>query len=127
MLEDEFEGELHKAAWGGRMGVGWSVSNINDRLILFSVVFWLLVFTVVCFRAGSPWSWSLAASLSDADFTSPAVLVIVAATAGGLFWLYKQNTNLQGPVSNRESTAQMPSFNLTARGFSGEPTMLRLS
>ena len=107
MLEDEFEGKLHKTAWVGRMGVRWSVSNINDRLILFFVAFWLLVFTVVCFSVVSSWSWCLAASLDDADFTQPGVIIVAALTAGGLFWLYKQKTNLRGSIPDWEATPQL--------------------
>lgn len=107
MLEDEFEGKLHKTAWVGRMGVRWSVSNINDRLILFFVAFWLLVFTVVCFSVVSSWSWCLAASMDDADFTQPGVIVVAALTAGGLFWLYKQKTNLRGSIPGWEATPQL--------------------
>ena len=107
MLEDEFEGKLHKTAWVGRMGVRWSVSNINDRLILFFVAFWLLVFIVVCLSVVSPWSWCVATSMADADFTQPAVIGVAAATAGGLFWLYNQKTNLRGSIPGWESTAQL--------------------
>lgn len=108
MLEDEFEGKLHKTAWVGRMGVRWSVSNINDRLIVFFVAFWLLVFIVVCFSAVTPWSSCLATSMSSADFTQPAVLVVGAATAGGMIWLYKQKTNLCGARPDWESIDQLP-------------------
>jgi len=113
MLEDEFEGKLHKTAWVGRMGVRWSVSNINDRLILFFVAFWLLVFTVVCFSVGSPLSWCLAASMNNADFTPPAIIGVAAATAGGLFWLYKQKTNLRGSIPGWDSKAQLDEIQST--------------
>ena len=108
MLEDEFEGKLHKTAWVGHMGVRWSVSNINDRLILFFVAFWVLVFSIACFRAGSPWGRNLAVSLDVADFTPPGVIAIIGATAGGLLWLYKQKTNLRGSTPDWEATAQLP-------------------
>lgn len=107
MLEDEFEGKLHKTAWVGRMGVRWSVSNINDRLILFFVVFWLLVFTVVCFSAVPAWSFYLATSMPEADFTQPGIIVLALATAGGLFWLCKQKTNLRGSTPNWEIEPQL--------------------
>jgi hypothetical protein len=75
---------------------------------LFFVAFWLLVFTVVCLSVVSAWSWCLAASMEDAGFTQPAVIGVAAATAGGLFWLYKQKTNLRGSIPGWESTAKLP-------------------
>jgi len=108
MLEDEFEGKLHKTAWVGRMGVRWSVSNINDRLILFFVAFWLLVFTVVCANAMSPWSWCFAASPGTANFTQPVAIGIALATACGLLWLYKQKSNLRGSIPAWETIEELP-------------------
>ncbi|ANT48865.1 hypothetical protein [Mesorhizobium amorphae] len=119
MLEDEFEGKLHKTVWVGRMGVRWSVSNINDRLTLFFGVFWSLVFTVVCFSVVSRWTLRLATSLGEADFTQPAVIGVAVATAGGLFWLYKQKTNLRGSIPDWEAKPQLPKIQ------SDRPRLLR--
>lgn len=96
MLEDEFEGKLHKTAWVGRMGIRWSVSNINDRLILFFVAFWMLVLLAVCVSVIPVWSFRLATTWANADFTQPAVIFLVMATAGGVILLLKQKTNLRG-------------------------------
>ena len=96
MLEDEFEGKLHKTAWIGLMGVRWSVSNINDRLILFFVIFWLLVFVIVCDSAVPVWTCAFAPSLAKGDFNQPLVLVVVLTTVRGLFSLYRQKSNLRG-------------------------------
>jgi len=96
MLEDEFEGKLHKTAWVGRMGVRWSVSNINDRLIRFFVAFWLLVFVMVCASAVPVWTCTLAVSPATGDFTQPLVIVVAVVTAGGLLSLYAQKSNLRG-------------------------------
>jgi hypothetical protein len=107
MLEDEFEGKLHKTAWVGLMGVRWSVSNINDRLILFFASFWLLIFLVVCGSAVPVWSFCLAASMADADFEQPLVIAVAVATAGSLFWLYGQKTNLRGATPKWEPDPQL--------------------
>jgi hypothetical protein len=106
MLEDEFEGRLHKTAWVGEMGVRWSVSNINDRLILFFVAFWLLVFVIVCATAVPVWTVHLAHSKDQADLTQPGVIGLAAATAYGLRCLYKQKTNLRGSIPEWASEPQ---------------------
>ncbi len=41
MLEDEFEGRLHKTAYVGKDGIRWSVSGVNDRLAVCFVIFWI--------------------------------------------------------------------------------------
>lgn len=54
MLEDEFEGRLHKTAYVGKDGVSWSVSGINSRLAMCFFVFWLLVSLFTSILAVSP-------------------------------------------------------------------------
>lgn len=96
MLEDEFEGKLHKTAWVGRMGVRWSVSNINDRLLLSFVAFWTLIFAVVCHSTVPRWTIIRAASLSEADYAQPCVILVASVTIAGLIWLYRQKSRLFG-------------------------------
>lgn len=105
MLEDEFEGKLHKTAWIGEMGVRWSVSNINDRLILFFVAFWLLVFGVVSFTAVPDWSFCLTLTMSEMDFTQMGVIVLTLLSIAGLFWLYEQKSKLRGSKPSWEIEA----------------------
>jgi hypothetical protein len=105
MLEDEFEGKLHKTAWVGEMGVRWSVSNINDRLILFFVAFWLLVFGVVSFTAVPDWSFCFTLSKSEMDFTQMGVIILTLLSGTGLYWLYEQKSKLRGSKANWEIEA----------------------
>lgn len=107
MLEDEFEGKLHKTAWVGLRGVRWSVSNINDRLILFFVVFWLLVFAVVCFDAVPAWSIVPSTSLAHADFRQPVVLAAGLVTFIFVALLYHQKTDLSGSIPDWEADSQL--------------------
>jgi hypothetical protein len=47
MLEDEFEGRLHKKAYVGYAGTAWSVSGINERLSLCFFIFWIITLLTV--------------------------------------------------------------------------------
>jgi hypothetical protein len=96
MLEEEFEGKLHQTAWVGKMGVRWSVSNINDRLILFFVIFWSLISLVVSYNAVPTWSFCLTICWDQMEFVQPSIIFINCLTLGGLAWLYCQKTNLRG-------------------------------
>ncbi len=49
MLEDEFEGRLHKTAYVGYDGTAWSVSGINERLSFCFFIFWIIIFFTLVF------------------------------------------------------------------------------
>ncbi len=108
MLEEEFEGKLHQTAWIGTMGVRWSVSNINDRLILFFAAFWLIVFGIVSAYAVPHWGLGFACSVDTINLTETSVVLAFALTALALFWLYKQKTNLRGFRPSWEAENQIP-------------------
>ncbi|QUL37597.1 hypothetical protein [Erythrobacter sp. JK5] len=56
MLEDEFEGRLHKTAYVGKKGIRWSVSGVNDRLALCFWIFWLFVLLVATSKTNPNWT-----------------------------------------------------------------------
>ncbi len=96
MLEEEFEGKLHQTAWVGTIGVRWSVSNINDRLILFFVAFWFIVFGIVSAYAVPHWSLGFACSVDTINIAETLVVTAFALTGLALLWLYKQKSQLRG-------------------------------
>ncbi|WP_278373438.1 hypothetical protein [Sphingobium xenophagum] len=54
MLEDEFEGRLHKTAYVGKDGLAWSVSRVNERLGFCFGAFWLVMLIATIDKA-NPW------------------------------------------------------------------------
>lgn len=56
MLEDEFEGHLHKTAYVGRDGIRWSVSGVNDRLNQCFWAFWIFMVAAASVKANPSWS-----------------------------------------------------------------------
>jgi len=55
MLEDDFEGRLHKTAYVGKDGIKWSVSGVNDRLAFCFFLFWLAILTSAIFAVDPAW------------------------------------------------------------------------
>ena len=95
MLEDEFEGRLHKTAWVGSMGVRWSVSGVNERLNSFFVVFWLFAaFTAIQRALEGGFAWGLYRSGIDSDRTS--LFILISGTVAGALWLLLRISNLPG-------------------------------
>ena len=89
MLEDEFEGGLHKTIWLLEGKTMYSVTGINKQLSCFFIVFWF--FAVIC------------TSCKFANSASLKVLIIIAAIAGiaiGVFQLLRQRTCLKGKLAN---------------------------
>ena len=54
MLEDEFEGRLHKTAYVGKYGLAWSVSGVNERLAFCFTFFWTAIIIAAIDKA-NPW------------------------------------------------------------------------
>lgn len=54
MLEDEFEGRLHKTAYVGKDGLAWSVSGVNERLAYCFSFFWTAMLLAAIDKA-NPW------------------------------------------------------------------------
>jgi hypothetical protein len=105
MLEDEFEGKLHKTAYVGARGVQWSVSGINERLNYCFVAFWLLILLAATHTANPDWNLR-------GDFQFSAMSLTEAATAGswlaaatGMVVLYWRPTSLAGKLVNYPDAA----------------------
>jgi hypothetical protein len=98
MLEDEFEGRLHKTVRIGGLGVRWSVSGINDRLNLCFVAFWLFVVVGASARAfgGRPIEWGL--SLTGIDWDRTLLLALILSTAVAALFLLNRLSDLRGAV-----------------------------
>lgn len=92
MLEDEFEGRLHKTAWVGPMGVRWSVSGVNERLGSFFVVFWGFVVAVAVNRVLSgKILWGFVCSGADSERTTLFLLLFATVAGAGLLLLRISN------------------------------------
>lgn len=98
MLEDEFEGRLHKTVRVGDLGVRWSVSGINDRLSLCFVAFWVIVAIAASTRAFGirPITWSL--SLLNVDWDRTLLLLLILSAACGACALLQRLSNLRGEM-----------------------------
>lgn len=106
MLEDEFEGRLHKTAWIGPKGVRWSVSGVNERMSFFFVAFWVIA---VCIAVHRRLSGQALGSLTlvgvDIDWEKTALLGLLVSTAVGVLWLWLRTSNLKGELINLEPDA----------------------
>ena len=97
MLEDEFEGRLHKTAFVGSKGVQWSVSGTNERLGLCFIAFWLMILVGASHTANP--TWNLRPSHLSFHLVSLSELATVsswALAAGGAFLLYRRPSKLTG-------------------------------
>ncbi len=95
MLEDEFEGRLHKTAYVGKDGLAWSVSGVNERLGYSFVAFWVAVIFAAVDKA-NPW---LKAGFADcfAWITSTGfhTLAVLAVMFIGIAWLIIRRTDFE--------------------------------
>jgi hypothetical protein len=97
MLEDEFEGRLHKTAFVGSMGVQWSVSGINERLGICFIGFWVLILLAATHTANPTWNLNFSElSLCSATLTEIATIIAWLGAIGGVFSLYSRPTKLTG-------------------------------
>jgi hypothetical protein len=97
MLEDEFEGRLHKTAYVGARGIQWSVSGLNERLGLCFAAFWLLILAAAT-HAGNP-DWTFQTSrldLCSLTLTGIATIASWAGAIGGTFFLYVRPSHMRG-------------------------------
>ena len=97
MLEDEFEGRLHKTAYVGPRGIQWSVSGLNERLSLCFSLFWLFILLAAS-DAANP-SWNLDPAALDLGAITPTgggtILAWVGAIAG-MAYLYCRPSEMRG-------------------------------
>lgn len=95
MLEDEFEGRLHKTAYVGKDGLAWSVSGVNERLAMCFGLFWIIMLIASVDKA-NPW---LKADFVDwlAWVTSAGAqtLAILTVTAVAVIVLLKRRTKFK--------------------------------
>lgn len=99
MLEDEFEGRLHKTAYVGERGIRWSVSGINDRLSVCFLIFWCVILAAASVESNPLWT------LDARDFTWPpspieaATAACLAGTVAGGLFLLARRTRLRGETT----------------------------
>jgi hypothetical protein len=95
MLEDEFEGRLHKTAYVGKGGLAWSVSGVNERLGYCFGAFWVAMLFAAIDKA-NPW---LKADFAEcfAWVTSAGfqTLVVLAVMVIGIAWLIIRRTDFE--------------------------------
>lgn len=93
MLEDEFEGRLHKTAYVGGDGIAWSVSGVNDRLAFCFFLFWLAILASSIFAVNSAWFSCLPDFLFGSGFQTVAIVGAAVAACGTL---YARRTRFRG-------------------------------
>lgn len=95
MLEDEFEGRLHKTAYVGKNGIAWSVSGVNECLAICFGLFWIVMLFAATDKA-NPW---LKAGFADrfAWVTSAGAqtLAILATTVIAVIVLVMRRTEFK--------------------------------
>lgn len=102
MLEDEFEGRLHKTAWVGSIGARWSVSGVNERLGFFFMFFWIFTIWFVLqkvLQSGIVWGFFW----SDRDPIRTMLFILVAGTISGAIWSIMRISALRGEIENIQS------------------------
>lgn len=93
MLEDEFEGRLHKTAYVGSDGIAWSVSGVNDRLAFCFFLFWLTILGSAAFAVDASWFDFLPGFVLTNGFQ--AIAIVVAALLAMLV-LFVRKTKFKG-------------------------------
>lgn len=106
MLEDEFEGKLHKTAYVGARGVRWSVSGINERLNYCFVAFWLLILLAATHTANPDWNLQGKFAFSAMSLTGAATIGSWLAAATGTVVLYWRPTSLEGETASYPDAAK---------------------
>lgn len=101
MLEDEFEGRLHKTAYVGADGIAWSVSGVNDRLASCFVCFWLAISGSAVFTANQNWFWFLPDFAFSNGFQTICIMLAALFAAAFLFLRRTQFKGAKG-VSFRD-------------------------
>jgi hypothetical protein len=121
LLEDEFEGRLHKTIWIGQEGIQTSVSQVNRRLHFVLLIFWLgLLAVTTCLVLSLPiWKLPLSVIL--------ALGLIAILAAGG--WLWRARSQLIGEIYEESAKDWQPfssavkakKFRILRRYAPGEP------
>jgi hypothetical protein len=109
MLEDEFEGRLHKTAYVGKDGIAWSVSGVNDRLAVCFAIFWISILVTTSIYANDGWKVGLFAYLSKDCAIQLATIAVWLGLAAGGFALWMRRTRFAGS-KGVSFTEKVPTF-----------------
>lgn len=121
MLEDEFEGRLHKTAWIGPKGNRWSVSGLNERMSFFFVAFWVFAVCMAAHRMLSEHSLAgLTFKPKDIDGERTVLLGLLVGTLVGELWLWLRLSDLNGELINLEPDASAQTTQWFPRVFAGK-------
>lgn len=114
MLEDEFEGRLHKTAYVGKDGVAWSVSGVNDHLAICFGVFWLVILVSTVFRANPDWAALIPRCFAGARTNTAQTILILVATvvASVALWSRTTNFNHGKGISYQDDAPKIPQTDL---------------
>lgn len=93
MLEDEFEGRLHKTVYVGNEGIAWSVSGVNDRLAFCFLLFWLAILGSAVFAANSSWLRYVPDFVLTNGFQTGLILLAALTACGAI---YARKTKFKG-------------------------------
>lgn len=96
MLEDEFEGCLHKTAYVGRDGVRWSVSGVNDRLNQCFWVFWIFVIAAASIKANPNWELETSRFSGCPNFTEIVTISCWLFAFFGTLYIRGRSTDFFG-------------------------------
>lgn len=95
MLEDEFEGRLHKTAYVSD-GISWSVSGVNDRLAFCFFLFWLAILGSAVFAVDATWFAFLPICTLGNGFQTTAILFAALLACATLFMRKTKFTGARG-------------------------------
>jgi len=96
MLEDEFEGGLHKSVFIGAKGTRWSVSRLNDGLGVAFFIFWIIVLIFASVQANPTWPCQPTNQLSDICWNQLLTIVCWLGMVGGVWFLSNQQSAVTG-------------------------------
>lgn len=113
LLEERFEGHLHKTVWVGGDGIRWSVSGTNGWLNIFFAIFWAGLF-IYQFAASADWMnlW-LFLTGADVSFDTDVIEAGAIAAAAVICFLFMRGrgTKFEGTVVSLEPELAIPSLN----------------
>lgn len=96
MLEDAFEGKLHKTIWIDPYGVRWSVSGINDHLSFCFFGFWILITFFAISHGFGDTALFTRMTLIDPDPDRSAIALTLLATVAGCCYLLARISRIHG-------------------------------
>jgi hypothetical protein len=101
MLEDDFEGRLHKTVWLEKGQVSYSVTRINERLSSYFVFFWVFI---SCYAL---YSYVWHAHSTGAPFWRYAyAAAVVGVAVWGTTFLYGETSKLDEKYTDHEGVPE---------------------